>query len=128
MQFTEFSIPESTKWMEKSDILFLVDCCSHETPFISKSIINGYDETFEDPYDIILDRIHPDDIEEFRKVIEGRSSRPAHHKLRIIDNENHIQLFSFHRLRVTGLKKELLLAISKKRYHDPVIVKLPVSW
>ena len=115
MRFTEFSIPASTAWMEKSDILFLVDCSSQETPFVSRSIFENCNTLWEDPYNMILDRIHPEDLEEFKKVIQGKSVRPAHHKLRIIDCQNHTQLFSFHRLKGSGSKnKDFLLAISKK--------------
>jgi len=129
MRFTEFSIPESTEWMERSDILFLLDCCNHKTPFISKSIIADYEMVNEDPYNVILDRIHPEDLSEFNKIVNGNSSRPAHYKLRILDRSNNTRLFSFHKLRIGyGNSKYMLLAINKKHSTKPVLTDIAVSW
>lgn len=129
MRFTEFSIPDSTEWMERSDILFLLDCCNYSTPFISKSIVADYEKHHDDPYNIILDRIHPDDLLEFKKIVDGNSSRPAHHKLRIVDRSNKTRLFSFHKLRVGyGKSKYMLLAINKKRSSTPVLAEISVGW
>ena len=129
MRFTEFSIQESAEWMERSDILFLLDYRNHKTPFISKSIIEDYEKVSENPYNIILDRIHHDDLSEFNKIVSGNSSRPAHHKLRITDKSNHTRFFSFHKLRIGyGKTKYMLLAISKKRSYEPVLTDISVNW
>ena len=129
MRFTNFSVPDSNQWMEKSDILFLIDCCSRETPFVSRSLFEEYELVNDKPLDLIYDRVHPHDLEEFKKVIDGRSTRPAHYKLRIIDRDNNIQSFSFHKLKSVGNRKNnLLLAISKKQSQEPVMVKVPVNW
>ena len=129
MRFTNFSVPESNQWMEKSDILFLIDCCNHEAPFINKSLFEEYELANSSPLELILDRVHPYDLDEFKKVLDGKSSRPAHHKLRIIDRDNNIQLFSFHKLKASGIKNSsLLMAISKKQSQEPIMVKVPVNW
>ena len=129
MRFTEFSIPDSTEWMERSDILFLLDCCNRNTPFISKSIVADYERDNEDPYNIILDRIHPEDLSEFKKIVGGNSSRPAHYKLRILDRSNQTRLFSFHKLKMGyGKSKYMLLAISKKRTKKPVLTDISLGW
>ena len=129
MRFTEFSIPESTQWMEKSDILFLMDIESHEAPYISSAILDGYEMDMESPYNALLDKIHPDDLGDFVEIFNGISVRPGHKKLRIINKSNQTVLFSFYKLKVSGKKnKELLLAISKRQNLEPVVMDIPVNW
>jgi len=122
-------MPESTQWMEKSDILFLMDIENREAPYISSGILDAYEMAFDSPFNAILDKIHPDDLGEFVEIINGKSSRPGHKKLRIIDKSNHTILFSFYKLKVSGKKsKDLLLAISKRQNAEPVVMDIPVNW
>ena len=109
MRFTEFSIPESTQWMEKSDILFILDCKNLQAPFVSASIVIGNNIAGKDPLGYIIDRIHPDDQEEFNNLLNEKSIRPINQELRILDHQNNVLPFGVQRLTVNSNQNKVLL-------------------
>lgn len=126
MRFTEFSIPESTQSMEKSDILFILDFEKNEVPFVNSSFIQNSGRN--DLISIITQKIHPDDWITFQKIAKGKSINPAIHNIRVFDKNDNLLTITFHRLKVSGKQnKELLLGILCKTSQEPVHLELAVN-
>lgn len=71
MRFNDLSIPKCSYWLERLNVLFLVDKASKKVPYISTSIATKEEQNTQTPnsFKFLLSKIYPEDKQAFKRLI-----------------------------------------------------------
>ena len=111
MRFNDLAIPKCSYWLEKLNVLFLVDKVSKNVPFISSSIASIEEQQMREPYsfDQLLSKIYPDDQIVFKKMISKMHETNDNVGFRLVDNENDTVPFKINSLSIGSENKSRFL-------------------
>ncbi len=115
MRFNDLEIPKCSYWLEKLNVLFLVDKESKNVPFISSSIASIEEQQMKKPYSFnqLLSKIYPDDQIVFKNMISKMHETNNNVGFRLLDLENDTVPFKINSINIGSKNKSrFLIAIS----------------
>ena len=114
MRFDGLEIPKCSYWLERLNILFLVDPENKDVPFISSTMAPDHNCQKDEPYSlqVIRNMLFPEDIALFNKQLKLGSKKTGNTHLRIRNKQNKPIPFRLNMIK-TGPKKinKLLVAL-----------------
>ena len=115
MRFNDLSIPKCSYWLERLNVLFLVEKETKSVPFISTSIISRHERANLETHSLnfLLSRIYPDDKSAFKKLISINKFNKikVSPDFRLVNGDNATVSFKINKLDFgNGQAKEFLVA------------------
>ena len=114
MRFVDLSIPKCTYWLEKLNVLFLVDKEKGLVPYINPAIAPSENGVVHEhnSIDAVMSQIYPEDLNEFRKLLNGTNGWDQHRELRLKTTGNGTITFRISSIRIgSPVKRRLLVAL-----------------
>ena len=97
MRFTDLSMPKCAYWLEKLNVLLLVDPEKRIVPFINSKITTTRIEP--NSLDSLIRLIYPEDRQDFERLLLGINEGHRNNSMRLIthnDSTIHFTLSSIH--------------------------------
>ncbi len=112
MRFQDLSIPQCGYWLEKQDVLFMLDLGKRNVPFVNSKLYNGR-KRGSNMFTLhaLLHRMHPDDRHDFIRMIGTNSDIPEASFFRLFDNAGTTLWFQLRAIHTGNRHDRYLLAV-----------------
>ncbi len=114
MRFEGLELPKCSYWLERLNILFLIDTKNNDVPFISSSVAPDDVTSNDTPcsLQIIKNMLYPEDIKLFEKHLNVRKNGAMESNLRLRNKNNKPVSIRLNLIKTgPGKKRRLLIAL-----------------